>query len=326
MNRPIRLTADVAAGIGRDRRRRGDHGWATISARAWLVVGLAAVSLATAACGGTAAKLSSGTATSGSATFPSTSSVSPATPGAITTRPVTRQPTTPSSSTDSVADTSTTTTPAGSTGPANSPPASPSPPQAGTYLYRQSGSSTAGGQTQPVPAQGSIRIDPAAAQGAAAWTQTWHSYVDPSQPPSDTTYEFSPGGVGMVSIVTRADLNSQSLSFTCTFSPPLEVTPWPPTVGYAFSGEGSCGSFTASVTGRIDGTQPVTLDGQAITTYVIDATITTHGSVSLTDHEIDWFSPTMRLLVHTSDDEQGTYGLVSFSSRVTRDLESARRS
>ena len=203
------------------------------------------------------------------------------------------------------------------------PSASLTAPAPGTYLYSQSGSESAGGRSQAVPAQGTMRIDPATQQAARTWTQTWHSYVDQTQPPNDTTYQFGSAGVAIASTTTTSSLNGQSVSFTCTFSPPLSVTPWPPTVGYAFSGQGSCGSFTAQVSGRIDGTRAVDLDGQSITTYVIDATITTHGSVSLTDRQTDWFSPSLRLLVHTSDDEQGTYGLFSFSSQITRDLESA---
>lgn len=201
-------------------------------------------------------------------------------------------------------------------------PRGANPPSAGTYSYRQSGSQTAEGQTQPVPAQGNLRIDPAQQQGSGAWTQTWHSYTDPAQPPNDTTYMFNSGGLAIMSTVTRSSFNGQTVSFTCTFAPPLQVTPMPPTIGYSFSGQASCGSFNAQARGRIDGTNTVALDGQMVTVFVIDSTITTSGSVSLTDHESVWFSPRLGLLVHTSDVENGTYGLFSFSSQITRDLES----
>lgn len=288
-------------------------------ARRHLLVGSLLVVLA-AACGSSAPESVSRSATTSSSVNAVTSR-----PGRAGTSASTQSGSAPTTTGRSAP----TASPAGSSQPSTSSAGGnsatqDSPPPPGAYSYRQSGSATFGTQAQPVPSQSTVRIDAAVAEGPGTWAQTWHTYSDPKQPPSDVTYRIGSADIAIVSTVTRASFNGQTLSFTCTFSPPLEVTAWPPKVGYVISGQGSCGSFTATVSGRITGTRHTVVDGQTVNTYVIDATITTRGSVQLTDHEIDWLSPALHLLVHTSDEEHGTYGPVSFSSNVSRDLESPR--
>jgi len=139
------------------------------------------------------------------------------------------------------------------------------PPTLGTYYYTQSGSTSIGSSTTPVPQQGTIVIDPAVSGGAETWNQTWHSYVDPSQPPTDTAYRFSPNGISIISEVIRQSADGQNVTFTCTFTSPVKVIPWPIRTGYSFAGTADCGSFTLSLTGQITSTQQVTLDGGGVT-------------------------------------------------------------
>ncbi|HZT67739.1 MAG TPA: hypothetical protein VFA11_18260 [Acidimicrobiales bacterium] len=203
-----------------------------------------------------------------------------------------------------------------------SAPAGPAPIAAGTYRYRQSGSFTAGTQTGQLPAEGTFVVDPAKPDG----TQVTHRYVDPSKPPSDTTLLFRPDGMFIVTTVDRSTTGGQTVSFTCTFNPPLPSPPWPAKVGSTFAGNGNCGSFTAQVNGRVDGTRQVTLDGASVLTYVIDSTIVTHGSLESTINEQDWFDPAIRFSTHVQTQTKGSYGPFQFSGQSTADLESARPS
>lgn len=200
--------------------------------------------------------------------------------------------------------------------------AGPTPATPGTYTYDQSGSTTIGGSSQPVPAQGTEVIDAPTSTGSGTWTQVWHAYLDPHQPPSDTTFAFSPTAVAVASEVMRASYGGQTASFSCTFSPPVPVIGWPLRVGYSFSGSGDCGSFTVSLSGQITGTHTVTLDGSPITTYVVEATYTTKGQVNSTTTETDWFDPGSRLDVHMASDTKGSYGAFPFEVQSTRDLVS----
>src|SRR5579884_1568378 len=195
-------------------------------------------------------------------------------------------------------------------------------PATGTYRYRQSGSFTAGTQTGQLPAEGTFVVDPAKPDG----TQVTHRYVDPSKPPSDTTLLFRPDGMFIVTTVDRSTTGGQTVSFTCTFNPPLPSPPWPAKVGSTFAGNGNCGSFTAQVNGRVDGTSQVTLDGASVLTYVIDSTIVTHGSLESTINEQDWFDPAIRFSTHVQTQTKGSYGPFQFSGQSTADLESARPS
>ena len=220
----------------------------------------------------------------------------------------------------------------GTTGTSGSASAVPAPTTPGTYQYNQSGPPTTVGNKQyPVPSQGKIVYD-APSGSSANWTQVAHSYVDPSQAPTDTTYSGSAAGIAIAQEIIRMTIPSGSggqplvVSFTCTFSPPVVILSWPVRVGYAFSGSGSCsgtfGSFTASVSGRVSGTQTTTLDGSSVTSDVVDTHVTTSGSVTSTDDQVDWFDPALRLDVHDESKEQGSSAGLSFSSDVTRTLVS----
>ena len=200
--------------------------------------------------------------------------------------------------------------------------AGPTPAQPGTYQYSQSGSFKAGLSSQSVPAQGTVVIDPPSAESPGSWSQVWHSYVDPSQPPSDTTFAIAPSGVAIVAEVIRMS----GLTFSCTFSPPVEVLSWPPAVGHRFSGTGQCGSFTAQVSGEVTGTEPTTVDGTGVTAYVVQTHVTTTGSVSSSSTETDWFDPGTGLDLSQDTSQSGTYDGVAFSSQLNRKLLSARPS
>jgi hypothetical protein len=220
----------------------------------------------------------------------------------------------------------TTTTAVPSKGPSMS---SPTPPEPGTYTYSQQGGVSALGSTQSFPPQGTEVIDAPSAQGAGSWTQVWHSYLSSSQPPDDTTVAIAPSGISIVSEVVRMAAGGQTITFTCTFSAPIEVIDWPPTVGHQFAGSGSCsspnnsyGSFTVNVHGTVSGTQATSIGGAPTTAYVISTDATTSGAVVSSSSETDWFDPASRLDLYVKSQESGTYDGVQFSSQDTRTLVS----
>jgi hypothetical protein len=191
---------------------------------------------------------------------------------------------------------------------------SAAPAAAGTYRYRQTGTSSVGS----VPSEGTLRVDRASPDGR----QVFHRALDPSAPPNDLQLLFASGGMFLEKTVTRISSAGQTTTFTCTFDPPVPAPPWPPAVGKAFNGAGDCGSFNAQINGTISGTRSAAVDGVQRILYVINFTIVTHGQIESQQNETDWFSPDLRLQVHTESHAQGTYGLISFKSDVTSDLES----
>lgn len=196
----------------------------------------------------------------------------------------------------------------------------PEPATPGTYTYRQSGSSTFGTTTEAVPAQGTMVVDPAT---GAASAQTWHRYEDTSQSPNDTDLAFATDGIFITKEVERVSLSGQSTTITCSFpSPGIPAPPWPPAVGKSFSVTGSCGSFSATVSGRITGQTTDDIGGQSVPVYVLVSTLVTRGQVELTATETDWLAVGFRLPLHTQTQSHGTYGIASFSSNTTADLES----
>jgi len=209
----------------------------------------------------------------------------------------------------------------------------PSPAAPGTYTYAQSGSFSALGSTQSLPPQGTDVIDPAGAEGAGSWSQVWHAYVDSNEPPDDTTFAISPSGIAITAEVIRMSAGSQTFTFTCTFSSPVEVIDWPPTVGHQFAGTGDCtspgnadGSFSAAVSGSVSGTQSTSIGGSPTTAYVVSTKVTTSGAVDSTSTETDWFDPGPDLDLYATSQESGSYDGVQFSSHATRTLQSTHPS
>jgi hypothetical protein len=189
------------------------------------------------------------------------------------------------------------------------PPAAP-----GTYQERQSGSFTVEGSSRPVPAQGTLVVGAAQADG----TQLWQRYVAQGQQPSDTTIRFTAQGPFLLSTTE----SSPQGNITCTFDPAIPAPAWPAAVGDKFSSTGDCGKFTISVSGAITGQKQVTVGGVAYQVWVIDSTLSLHGEVTGSGSQEDWYSPALRLPVHEYDQLKGSYGAFTFSSTLTSDLVS----
>jgi hypothetical protein len=118
----------------------------------------------------------------------------------------------------------------------------------------------------------------------------------------------------------------QSVSFTCTFNPPVPAPPWPPTVGATFAGKADCGNFTTEVKGKIDGSRKATVDGAPVDVFVATISIVTHGQLESSGTDVQWFAPSTRLVVHSESHTKGSYGPFGFASDVVSDLVSAKPS
>jgi hypothetical protein len=206
---------------------------------------------------------------------------------------------------------------AGAPGASPSTGSGPAPVLTGTWHYHQTGAATIGQSNQPIPAEGTLVVDALKADH----TQTSHRYVDPNKAPSDTTLLFRSDGMFLTGQVNRSTVGSQTVAFTCTFSPPMPIPPWPPAVGQHFTGDGNCGSFTVHVDAAVTATKAASVGGTSVPTYVIQSTIATHGQVESTINETDWFAPSLRLSVHVEAKSQGKYGFFSFSSNTVSELE-----
>jgi len=208
----------------------------------------------------------------------------------------------------------------------------PAPVRPGKYTFRQSGGTTTGNSTQAAPPTGDLIVEAARADG----TQVSRREVTPGRSSSDSTIAFVGGGMFLTQIVehfyaggpgaTAGPSGGQRVDYTCVFDAPgLPAPPWPPVVGKKFSGHANCGSFTTDVNASIDMTKSVTLDGAGVTTYVVDASIVTHGQIESKGTEVDWFAPSLRLSVHTESHQSGTFGgFLSFKTDLVSDLVSGR--
>ncbi|GAC1588540.1 MAG: hypothetical protein NVS3B21_04420 [Acidimicrobiales bacterium] len=202
---------------------------------------------------------------------------------------------------------------------ANNKPATgaPLPAKAGTYRYHQMGEATFGTSTQPVPPEGSLKVDPASADG----NQVSHRTVDPNQPPSDTVVAFRNGGVFLVRLVIRANAGGRETTFTCTFDKPLATPPWPPKVGDTYTGHADCGQFTIDVSGRVTAKKEVVLQQVTHHTFELMSALTFHGQLEGSGSQTDWLEPTSSLVLHNESTQNGTYGgVVKFSTHAISDL------
>ena len=202
----------------------------------------------------------------------------------------------------------TTTTPDGPTTTAVDAAPSVSAARPGTYVYRQSGSSSHG----EVPAQGTLVVDAPAAGGA----QLWRRAVDPKQPASEVHYAFRADGPFIERVVKR----SSGLEFDCTFDEPLPAPPWPGSIGETFGGHADCGRITVDVQGRVVERRTATIDGTAVEVIVVETTTTTAGQVKSTTDEVQWWAPELSLSVHTESRQRGTFAGLAISSDITSDL------
>jgi len=201
-------------------------------------------------------------------------------------------------------------------------PAALSPAAAGTYKYQQSGTTTEGANSSPVPPEGRLVVGAAAGDHSQVMTR----YVRDGDPPEETTFVFRDGGVFLRRFVIKTGLAGAGFDFTCDFSPEVPAPPWPAKVGATVSASGNCGTFNAKVDGKISGVEDTQLDGHAVKVWVVELTLALSGQVTGTVHQVDRFAPTLSLSVKENRDMDIRYGFSRYQSSIASVLESGRPS
>ena len=171
-----------------------------------------------------------------------------------------------------------------------------------------------GNQNQATPAEGTLTVDAANADG----TQLWHRRSVPKGPSVDTPVRFGDDGAVL--------LGTNSQGTTCAWDPPMPLWPWPVEIGQTFSTKTSCSGATLEVQGKIDGRTSTTVDKQPTEVFVVSKSITTHGNLESTGTETDWFAPSLGLNVRVESHSTGTARGTTVQSDETDDLVSARPS
>ncbi len=211
-----------------------------------------------------------------------------------------------------------TTTPPSTQSPAKQPtaPVGPAAAAPGTYRYRQAGS-LAG-----TPGEGTLVVAPVSASG----TQVWTRKVGGTVPASASVMLFNATGSYLVSPGGQVG----GAPATCTFTAPVPWPLWPTTPGATFSAQATCSGPVSSyqVTGRVQGTATVSLDGHAIATSIVVNTFVLKGTyagspLTMTLTETDYYAPTLRVPVVTRTHVVGSALGLAVSTDRTDTLESA---
>jgi hypothetical protein len=198
-------------------------------------------------------------------------------------------------------------------------PAAPVGPAAaapGTYRYRQAGS-LAG-----TPGEGTLVVAPVSASGSQVWTRK----VGGTVPASASVMLFNATGSYLISPGGQVG----GAPATCTFAAPVPWPLWPTTPGATFSAQATCSGPVSSyqVTGRVQGTATVSLDGHAVATSIVVNTFVLKGTyagspLTMALIETDYYAPTLRVPVVTRTHVVGSALGLAVSTDRTDTLESA---
>lgn len=285
-------------------RRQGD-GFGRKNRR-WFAAGLL---LLTAACSGGDGDTTTGEPTTTTTSSPTASSTTAA-PATAATTITSRATTTTARVTSTTAPaTAPTTRPSGVTGGEASLATA-----AGRYTY-----DTTGTFTSPLGA--------APRNGATVLT------VDPSASGQQRGVRVGPGrtveqvlqkqgdGVYLVSL----SITDSGFSQQVRPAAPVLAIPAPAPVGREWSWQSPTvdGRTTVSSSFRVARTETVTVGGEAVPTWVVEATITTTGDVVSTGRQTFWFSERHRLIVQLQEVTDGRVaGAIAFRSETTERLRS----
>jgi hypothetical protein len=203
------------------------------------------------------------------------------------------------------------TGPTGGTGPIGPRAAAP-----GTYRYHQAGS------LPGTPAEGTLVVAPASASG----TQEWTRKVGGTMPAATTVMLFNTIGSYLVSPGGQVG----GVRATCTFGTPVPWPPWPTMPGATFASQATCSGpvSTYQVSGQVQGTTTLSLDGHAVATTIVVNTFALKGTyagspLTMTLTETDYYAPSLRVPVMTRTHVVGSAIGLPLSTDRTDTLESA---
>lgn len=168
------------------------------------------------------------------------------------------------------------------------------PPAAGTYTYRQSGSMTMGGETYDAPERGTLEIAPA--ERVEGGTRSEQTRDLGRGGPMESAYLFTDDAVLLQEVTMQG--------FTCVLRPSLTALKIPLKVGAEWSDSATCSANGMSVTIEIDAEvlrkEDRRVGSRTVETFVLDLhSETTGAGFEQVQDATTWLSPEYRLPVRT---------------------------
>lgn len=180
-------------------------------------------------------------------------------------------------------------------------------PAVGSWTYHLSGSRRIGaaGSTQPFSEDVATQVSQV---GGDSQTAVMRLYTSSNAGTEDDQRRYGPNGVDWLS----TQVSSTALSYGGTFSTPIPLIDWPPTIGSSWTTTWTTGNTSGKTTTTITGTRQASVAGHAYTCYVTTSDSTFSGSVQGTQQITSCWIPQLGMSAEDQENEQGTYNGVSF--------------
>lgn len=302
-------------------RRRDPHNGSVKSTRGALRAGTAVLALVlVAGCGGSgdssrgaASPLPSASASAGKASPGTTPRGKTTKPGAPAAKPSTKPSTgTATGSGGGSGGGSTGGTTGGSGSQTRSAPA---PTKPGSYTYDVKGKASASnGQSEDINGTATLKV-------AAPAGSTQRSTLSSEQNSTEQDLVFTSGGI----LLARLKVNSQMGAIEFRPAKPVLAMPSPPTTGrtWSWSMTSTDGKTKADYSGRITGTERVTIGGVAVDTVVVESTLKLSGDgYTLTQESRANHDPSRSLRVKEKSRSVATFGVYGGTADTTNQLRS----
>lgn len=210
--------------------------------------------------------------------------------------------------------------------PTLAPPAAPpgkapqdAPPQPGTYTYAQQGSTEFGGSTFPAEKSGTLSV--ARATIASDGQRQHQTRTYGSDHTSEQDLVFRTSGIYLARAIEHFGPAGFQQSVTCAPAEPMLLIGLPLTVGAKWNASSACSGERIAIDGSVAREENRTVGATSVRTFVVNITVTLTGSgYSATSHDVEWVSPAYRLIVHSTENTEGSYGNARFTRTLTEDL------
>ena len=189
-------------------------------------------------------------------------------------------------------------------------------PAVGSWTYHLSGNRRIGaaGSTQPFSQDVATQVSQV---GGDSQTAVMRLYTSSNAGTEDDQRRYGPDQVDWIS----TQVSSTALSYGGTFSTPIPLIYWPPSIGSSWTTTWTTGDTNGKTTTTITGTRQATVAGRAYTCYVTTSDSTFSGSVQGTQQITSCWIPQLGMSAEDQETEQGTYNGVSFYANTDAVLE-----
>lgn len=185
------------------------------------------------------------------------------------------------------------------------------PPEAGTYRYRQSGKTTFGALTAEPDPEGTLVVERAKVQGAGLAQR--HVRRISSRNEVTSVYLFTESAVQLTYIAQQG--------VECAPEPALTALKLPLAVDATWESEGTCGDITAEIHGQVMAEETLTIGGVKVDTFRVHlaSEIRAEG-LSQTTGVKAWISADHRLIVKSEEASRGSFNGAPFESTLNAEL------